>query len=155
MSKAIYFDKPPQANWHVNWHQDVPINVDKKIKLKGYTSWTKKQDIHSVCPPEEILKNIFTIRVHLDDADNKNGALKVIPGSHNKRLSDTEIQTITNNSVPFICEIPAGGIQLMKPLLLHASSKSINQKRRRVLHLEFTSTELPKGIDWLEREMIT
>lgn len=149
--KAIYFDKPPKSNWYVTWHQDVPINVSDKKNLEGYTAWTHKHGINSVIPPEEISKNIFTIRIHLDDTTKSNGALKVVPGSHNKRLSDDEVKTITNNCTPYICEVAAGGIQLMKPLLLHSSSKSTNQKRRRVIHLEFTSQELPSEIEWLER----
>ncbi|UTW66379.1 WYL domain-containing protein [bacterium SCSIO 12643] len=153
ITKAIYFDKPADANWYVTWHQDVPINVNQKMDLEGYSGWTYKKDIHSVCPPEEILKNTFTIRIHLDDTDSRNGALKIVPGSQNKRLSDTEIKTITENSVPYLCEVLAGGIQLMKPLLLHSSSKSEKQKRR-VIHLEFSSSELPDGLEWLERERI-
>ena len=25
--KSIYFDKPPNSNWVVNWHQDLTINL--------------------------------------------------------------------------------------------------------------------------------
>ena len=32
--KSIYFDKPPSANWIVNWHQDLTINLTDKKKLK-------------------------------------------------------------------------------------------------------------------------
>lgn len=154
LSKAIFFDKPENKNWYVSWHQDVPINVTKKIDSEGYASWTFKQGIHSVCPPEEILHHLFTLRIHLDETTAKNGALKVVPGSHKKRFSDEEITTITANCSPNICEVKAGGVQLMKPLLLHASSRAQNQKQRRVIHLEFTSTELPAGMDWLERETL-
>ncbi len=149
--KAIYFDKTPQTNWYVTWHQDIPINVAKRVETEGYTSWTNKKGLNSVMPPEEVSKNIFTIRIHLDDTDSANGALKLVPGSHNKRLSPDEIQIITGNCVPFISEVNAGGIQLMKPLLLHASAKSANPKRRRVIHLEFSSKELAGDLDWLER----
>lgn len=96
-------------------------------------------------------KSIFTIRIHLDDTNDKNGALKVIPGSQNKVLSQQEIELITENSIPKICDVPAGGVQLMKPLTLHASSKSTSQKRRRVIHLEFTSFHLPKELEWDEK----
>jgi hypothetical protein len=34
--KSIYFDKPETSNWHVAWHQDLTISVDRKIDLKGY-----------------------------------------------------------------------------------------------------------------------
>ncbi len=150
--KAIYFDKPPESNGYVTWHQDVSINVAAREDVAGFTSWTKRDGAVSVCPPEEVSRNIFTVRVHLDDTDEVNGALKVIPGSQNKRLSDSEIQLIVANSIPTVCEVGAGGIQLMKPLLLHASGKSRSQKRRRVLHLEFTSEILPGGLVWEERE---
>jgi ectoine hydroxylase-related dioxygenase (phytanoyl-CoA dioxygenase family) len=151
LTKAIYFDKTPNSNWYVIWHQDITINVKEKVETEDFTAWTKKAGVHGVCPPEEILKDTITIRVHLDDADETNGALKVVPGSHNKKLSDEEISLITQNSIPYICDVTTGGIQIMKPLLLHASSKATSQKHRRVIHLEFNSMELPAGLEWAER----
>ena len=150
--KAIYFDKPLESNWYVSWHQDVPINVTKKTNTPGFGRWTHKEAVTSVCPPEEVSKQRFTVRIHLDEANETNGALRVVPGSQNKQLSDQEIQLITTNSLPVVCSVPAGGVHLMKPLLLHASSKSKSTKRRRVVHLEFASLELPGGLEWLERE---
>ena len=151
LTKAIYFDKTPESNWYVTWHQDITINVKEKIETEGFTGWTKKARVHGVCPPDEILKDTVTIRVHLDDADETNGALRVVPGSHNKRLSNEEIGLITQNSVPYVCDIAVGGIQMMKPLLLHASSKATSQKHRRVIHLEFNAVALPNGLEWAER----
>lgn len=148
--KAIYFNKPMQSNWYVTWHQDLPINVNQKIATKGYKGWTFKDGITSVIPPIEISKNSFTIRIHLDDTDHLNGALKVIHGSHKKVLTDEEKELITNNSIPADCEVYAGGIHLMKPLLLHASGKTKNQKQRRVIHLEFSSEELAGDLEWSE-----
>ncbi|MEL6250370.1 MAG: WYL domain-containing protein [Bacteroidota bacterium] len=152
--KAIYFDKTPQSNWFVSWHQDLPINVNEKIETPGFEKWTFKEGIHSVQPPLEFSKNIFSIRIHLDPTDANNGALQVIPGSHNKRLSDEEIKVISSNSIPSLGEIDAGGIQLIKPLILHASSKSRSQKRRRVIHIDFASMELPGELEWLEKDVI-
>lgn len=152
LTKAIYFDKPQSQNWAVGWHQDLPINVKEKITVEGFTSWTLKKGINCVCPPEDLLHSIFTIRVHLDDTAEQNGALNVIPGSHKRRFSDDEINTITANSNPSVCEVKSGGVHLLKPLLLHSSPRATTQKRRRVIHLEFCSTELPKEMEWLERE---
>ncbi len=154
LTKAIYFDKSPKDNWYVTWHQDIPINVAKKIETNGFTSWTNKKGVIGVRPPEEISKNTFSIRIHLDDTTLKNGALKVIPGSHNKGLNDAEIKLITTNSIPFVSEVGSGGVQLIKPLLLHASSETTVQKRRRVLHLEFSSIELPNGLQYAEKEVL-
>lgn len=152
LSKAIFFDKTQESNWYVTWHQDIVINVTEKIESEAFSGWTKKLGVHGVVPPDEYLKDIVTIRVHLDDTDESNGALKVIPGSHNKRLTDDEINLISQNSIPYISEINACGIQIMKPLLLHASSKATSQKHRRVIHLEFTSKQLPNGLEWAERQ---
>ena len=44
-----------------------------------------------------------------------------------KRLSDEEIGLLIQNSIPFTCEVNCGGIQLMKPFLLHSSSKTVDQ----------------------------
>jgi len=40
----------------------------------------------------------------------------------------------------------------MRPLLMHASSRSITDKPRRVLHLEFNDLELPEPLRWSERQ---
>lgn len=154
LTKAIYFDKPDTNNWYVVWHQDVPINVKEKVEAVEFSGWTNKNGIISVCPPEDVLKSIFTVRIHLDTTNSQNGALKVIPGSHTKRFSDEEREAITQNVNPLIIEVFEGGVQLMKPLLLHSSAKSLNQKRRRVIHLEFSSMELPGELEWLERELL-
>jgi predicted DNA-binding transcriptional regulator YafY len=150
LTKAIYFDKTPESNWYVTWHQDIIINVKEKIETEGFTGWTKKNGVHGVCPPEDFLKDTVTIRIHLDDTDETNGAVKVIPGSHNKKLSNEEISLITQNSIPYICDVAACGIQIMKPLLLHSSSKATSQKHRRVIHLEFNTMELLNGLAWAE-----
>jgi predicted DNA-binding transcriptional regulator YafY len=154
LTKAIFFDKSPKDNWYVTWHQDVPINVLEKIETDGFSSWTNKKGVISVCPPETISKNTFSMRIHLDDTTIKNGALKVVPGSHNKRLNDADIKLISESSIPFISEVGSGGVQLLKPLLLHASSKTKIQKRRRVLHLEFSSIALPNGLEYAEKEIL-
>ncbi len=151
--KSIYFDKTPETNWFVTWHQDIPINVSGKKEADGFSRWTFKEGIHSVCPPEEYCKNIFTLRIHLDDTDELNGALKVLPGSHQKHYSDSEIAALAENSQVVNCLVDAGGLMAMKPLLLHASGKSKNQKGRQVIHLEFASLDLPDGLDWLEKEI--
>lgn len=148
--KSIYFDKPETSNWYVAYHQDLTISVDKKIELPGYGPWTVKQNQFAVQPPLEILKNIFTIRIHLDDTDEQNGALKVVPGSHNKNIYrpetiDWSVEKETS------CNVSKGGIMIMKPLLLHSSGRTTNNKKRRVIHIEFSNKELPAELNWAER----
>lgn len=154
LTKAIYFNKAPQSNWYVTWHQDLPINVSRKIETEGYQGWTKKDDVISVIPPKGILDSTITIRIHLDETTARNGALKVIPGSHKNIHDDQTIGLISKNSAPFTAEVKPGGIHIMKPLILHASSKSVVQKQRRVIHLEFNDQNLDGALIWDEKEVI-
>ena len=147
--KSIYFDKPEKSNWYVAYHQDLTISVDKKTDLPGFGPWTTKQNQFAVQPPIDILENIFTIRIHLDDTDEYNGALKVIPTSHAKGIYrpetiDWSVETET------ICRVHKGGIMLMKPLLLHGSNRTTNGKKRRVIHIEFSDRQLPEELKWSE-----
>lgn len=148
--KSIYFDKPEASNWFVAWHQDLTISVDKRTDLPGFGPWTVKQNQFAVQPPLNVLQQNFTIRIHLDDTDETNGALKVIPGSHNKGIYRPE--TIDwNEEKEVTCSVPQGSIMIMRPLLLHASNRSTGNKRRRVVHIEFSKEELPEGLQWSER----
>lgn len=144
--KSIYFDKPAQSNWFVSFHQDLTISVNKKMQLSGYNHWTVKHDQFAVQPPLDILRNIFTIRIHLDDTNEMNGALKVIPGS---QLNGIQNVNLTEQKTE-ICEVQRGGIMIMKPLLLHSSGRSRNEGRRRVIHIEFCNIQLPEELEWSE-----
>jgi hypothetical protein len=148
--KSIYFDKPELSNWFVAWHQDLTIAVDNKTDLPGYGPWTVKQNNFGVQPPLTILQNNFTIRIHLDDTDQDNGALKVIPASHKKGIYRPD--TIDwNTETEATCNIKPGGIMIMRPLLMHASNRTINNKKRRVIHIEFSKDDLPDGLGWAEK----
>ncbi len=151
--KSIYFDKPEKSNWFVAWHQDLTVAVNRKVELPGYGPWTVKLDNFGVQPPINILQNNFTIRIHLDDTDKNNGALKVIKGSHLKNVYRVEnIDWQAENEE--ICDVKAGGIMIMRPLLMHASDRSTMNKKRRVIHIEFSAENLPVEIDWAEKELI-
>jgi len=148
--KSIYFDKPEDSNWYVSYHQDLTISVENKIEKDGYGSWTLKQNQYAVQPPLEILENIFTIRIHLDRTDENNGALKVIPKSHLKNIYRPELIDWTNETES-ICNVDRDGIMIMKPLLLHSSSRTTNKQKRRVIHIELSNRELPADMNWSER----
>jgi hypothetical protein len=148
--KSIYFDKPETSNWYVSYHQDLTISVDRKIELENFGPWTTKQNQFAVQPPVKILENITAIRIHLDETDENNGALKVIPGSHVKKIYRPETIDWTEEKETS-CSVQQGGIMLMKPLLLHSSGRTINNKKRRVIHIEFSNSELPAELQWSER----
>lgn len=147
--KSIYFDKPEQSNWFVAYHQDLTISVDKKSDIEGFGPWTVKQNQFAVQPPLSILEKNFTIRIHLDDTNEKNGALKIISKSHLKGVYRPETIDWTLESET-ICNVEKGGIMIIRPLLLHASNRTTNNSKRRVIHIEFSNLSLPNKLQWSE-----
>lgn len=148
--KSIYFDKPHGSNWYVQYHQDLTISVDKKKELPGFGPWSVKQRQFAVQPPLNILQDIFTARIHLDDTDAGNGALKVIPGSHAKGICRPGTIDWTRETEE-IATVSKGGVMIMKPLLLHSSSRTTSNRSRRVIHIEFARVTLPEDITWSEK----
>ena len=150
ITKSIYFDKPEKSNWFVAYHQDLTISVDKKVEIENFENWTTKQNQFAVQPPKEILEQNFTIRIHIDKTTKDNGALKVLNKSHRKGILRTENIEI-EKEIETICEVEKGGIMIMKPLLFHASNKTTNNERRRVIHIEFSNQKLPNELEWSEK----
>lgn len=148
--KSLYFNKPVSSNWFVAYHQDLTISVNKKAELEGYGPWTDKTNYFSVRPPISVLENITTVRIHLDDTTDMNGALRIIPKSHLNKIYRPDSMDIAHTH-EIVCEVKAGGIMFMKPLLLHSSSRTTNNKPRRVIHIELSSVELPAQLEWAER----
>lgn len=148
--RGIYFDKHKDANWKVAWHQDMTIAVRERIEVEGYGPWSVKAGIHHVQPPVSVLENMLTLRIHLDRADETNGALRVIPGSHNHGRLDASQIEYWKQQTSVTCVAAEGDALLMRPLLLHSSFSSLNPHHRRVLHFEYSSVDLPSGLKWFE-----
>lgn len=149
--RSIFFDKNPEANWLVPWHQDLAIAVTEHIETPGFTGWSVKDGTLHVHPPAEILAGMITLRLHLDDCDGDNGALKVIAGSHcTGKIPANEIARWTTAGKQMVCEAKKGDMLLMRPLLLHASSPAGNPRHRRVVHIEYATRKLPNNLEWLD-----
>ena len=149
--RAIYFDKSPEANWLVPWHQDLTLALRSRVEVSGFGPWSVKDGIPHVQPPVELLEQMLTVRLHLDDADETNGALRVLPGTHRLgRLSPTQIQAQRARQADVICTVVPGDALLMRPLLLHASGRSTSARHRRVLHIEYAAFTLPPELRWQE-----
>jgi ectoine hydroxylase-related dioxygenase (phytanoyl-CoA dioxygenase family) len=149
--RSIFFDKTPDANWLVPWHQDLSIATKQQVDLPGYGPWSTKNGIPHVQPPVEVLESMVTIRLHLDDCDESNGALRVIPESHRRgRLSAGQKAEIRSGRDEVICSARAGDALLLRPLLLHASSEARMPDHRRVIHLEYATGPLAEGLEWAE-----
>ncbi|MCJ9429531.1 phytanoyl-CoA dioxygenase family protein [Kordiimonas marina] len=136
--RAILFDKSPTRNWLVAWHQDKTVACAEKHDLPGWSNWTFKDGLHHAQPPRSVLDAMLTVRVHLDGADENNGCLKIISGSHRLGiLAQADVSRHTEGAEAVLCRAQAGDILAMRPLLLHASSKALSHQPRRILHLEF------------------
>jgi ectoine hydroxylase-related dioxygenase (phytanoyl-CoA dioxygenase family) len=150
--RAIFFDKSPEANWKVTWHQDLTIAVKSQKESPGYGPWSVKDDVVHVQPPNQVLEQMLAVRVHLDDCNAENGPLRVIPSSHRHgKLSPDQIHSLRSETPEKTCLVPSGGVLLMRSLLLHASSKATSPTHRRVVHLEFAATELASDLEWYEK----
>ncbi len=149
--RAILFDKTAEANWKVAWHQDLTIPTRRRMEVPGFSPWSEKAGIPHVQPPPSVLEQMLTVRVHLDPCDSANGPVRVLPGSHREgRLSPGAVDAWKAKVMQIETPCPSGGLLLMRPLLLHASSPAERPTHRRVIHLEYAADSLPHGLEWHE-----
>lgn len=149
--RALFFDKVPESNWKVPWHQDTTIAVRERNNVSGFSGWSEKEGIPHVHPPADVLAGMIALRLHLDDCGPGNGPLRVIPGTHTAGiLTANQIETIRSQQSEIFCCAYAGDILAMRPLLLHASSPAKSPAHRRVIHIEYACQPLPGGLRWQE-----
>lgn len=149
VARAILFDKTPDCNWKVPWHQDLTIAVRERRDTPGFGPWSVKEGVHHVQPPAEVLQRMVTIRVHLDECSADNGPVRVIPGSHRHgTLAPAAAEALRQRTPEVTCAVARGGILAFAPLVLHASSPATSPRRRRVAHFEFAVDDLPGGLQW-------
>jgi ectoine hydroxylase-related dioxygenase (phytanoyl-CoA dioxygenase family) len=145
--RATLFDKSWQANWLVAWHQDTALPLASKFDAPGWGPWSEKAGILYAHAPEWALSRILALRVYLDQSTNEKGPLRVVPGSHRGVLTDEGVREYVQAHAQVDCPAPQGGVLTMRPLLIHASSKSQSRRPRRVLHIEYIdSVDLKPGI---------
>lgn len=144
--RAMYFDKPPAQTWALPWHKDLLIAVDSLREAPGYSIPRPRAGVLHTEPPLEVLENMLTLRIHLDEITEENGPLQVATGTHltgkTLQLDGFETHSIFT---------PAGSVLAMSPLLTHCSGRSVpgTNRHRRILHLEFSAhRDLPEGVRW-------
>jgi len=147
--RAIVFNKTKSNNWAVGWHQDKTIAVSGRFEEPGWGPWSIKDSIIHVQPPVDVLNKMITLRIHLEDSNQENGCLRLLPKSHTLGiLNEDDVQSQLNDRRPIECHAPKGSALVMRPHILHSSSKGSRPSQRRVLHLEYSSFKLPAGITW-------
>jgi ectoine hydroxylase-related dioxygenase (phytanoyl-CoA dioxygenase family) len=147
--KATLFDKSTDANWLVAWHQDISIPVENRCELPMWNGWAVKDGVNYVQPPSEMLSSLAALRIHLDECTTSSGPLRVLKASHQLgRVPHEQCAALAASYEEQVVIGKVGSALLMRPLLIHASSKATVSERRRVLHLEFAALELPDGLSW-------
>jgi len=147
--QCTLFDKTASRNWLVALHQDLSIPVRARIDHPSLGAWSRKEDSHFVQPPIEVLERLVAVRVHVDDCAIDNGPLRVVPASHTAgRLGPSDSLEMRAALGEEPCVARSGDALLMRPLLLHASSKAKVPSRRRVVHMLFGPPTLPCGLEW-------
>jgi hypothetical protein len=148
--RAVIFDKTPDANWAVAWHQDRTIPVRHRLEVEGFDPWSTKDGLLHVAPPFEILQRMITLRVHLDQIGAANAPLRAALGSHRLgRVAADEAAARAAEHVVIECLADVGDIWIYATPILHASHRADPPGRRRVLQVDYADFDLPGGLEWL------
>jgi ectoine hydroxylase-related dioxygenase (phytanoyl-CoA dioxygenase family) len=147
--QCTLFDKNPERNWLVAFHQDLSIPVKNRVAHASLGVWSEKEGEHFVQAPLKVLETLLAVRIHIDDCGVENGPLRVVPGSHLcGRIADSTALDLRDTLGEEQCLAEGGDAVIMRPLILHASSKAAAPSRRRVLHILFGPESLPYGLEW-------
>jgi ectoine hydroxylase-related dioxygenase (phytanoyl-CoA dioxygenase family) len=147
--QCTLFDKTREQNWLVALHQDLSVPVKERVEDPRLGAWSVKEGRHFVQAPVELLEKLLAVRLHIDRCGPENGPLRVVPGSHRHgRLAQAAARALRDRVGEITCEIAGGGALLLRPLLLHASSKARAPQHRRVLHFLFGPPVAGYGLQW-------
>lgn len=147
--QCTLFRKTTTCNWKVPYHQDLSVPVAMRIEHPDLSGWSTKPDGMYVQPPEPLLSELLAVRLHLDACGEHDGPLRVVPGSHRSgRLPSAAIADVPKSTVERSCVAERGDLWLMRPLLLHASSRAVRPNGRRVLHFLFAPPDPGHGLQW-------
>ena len=80
--QCTFFTKSMENNWLVSFHQDLSIPVAEHVDSANCSGWSQKEGELFVQPPVSVLEETLAVRLHLDDCNERNGALRVVPRSH-------------------------------------------------------------------------
>ena len=148
--RAILFDKTTEANWALTWHQDRTIAVRQRVDVAGFDRWNRKSGANHVEPPFDLIERMLTARIHFDPVTEDNGPLLIAPGSHRfGRIEEMSIGDVVEECGSFTCLADIGDAWLYRTAILHASDRTAGNARRRVLQVDYSSDELPGGLEWL------
>lgn len=147
--QCTLFDKSDDRNWLVTMHQDLAVPVRERVEHPDLGAWSRKEGTDFVIAPAGLLDRMVAVRLHLDDCGAGNGPLRVVPGSHRHgRLDAAGSEHLRREASEVECLVGRGGVLVMRPLILHASSRALMAGRRRVLHFLFGPRIPGYGLTW-------
>lgn len=128
-----FVTKPPRVGQAVHWHQDP------SFKCKA------------VADP------ISTIDVYLDRADEENGCIWVVPGSHKKGVIDVNALMDKHGfdlpgAIPV--QMEPGDVAFHDNGCLHGSKENYSDRERRILYLAFQTMRQVEATDQFEAGFI-
>ncbi|MFZ1743941.1 MAG: phytanoyl-CoA dioxygenase family protein [Pontixanthobacter sp.] len=92
----------------------------------------------------------FAMGIYLDDAEPGQGALRFVPGSHLREEPIGELALLPAVELP----VKAGDVLIHDMMTAHSSEPMEGNDIRRVIYLEFLSTELAVGEEIYPKEII-
>ena len=147
--RAVLFDKSPEANWIVAWHQDRTIPVRERHETPGFGPWSTKDGVLHVAPPIGVLEGMVTLRLHLDPVDADNAPLVVAIGSHRFGYVAANLAADrAAESASLVCQAEVGDVWAYSTPILHMSARSIGERRRRVLQIDYAAARLREPLKW-------
>ena len=135
--RALLMAKGEGQDWDIDWHRDTTFAVKAPKAMPNFDSWVDKGPFWQVQAPMDLVAQVRSLRLHLDDSGPDTGPLLVRPGSHQGEGGEV-----------LAVHAQRGDAILMHPLLLHASERPLRLAPRRVLHIEWAAFDLPGGLEW-------
>jgi ectoine hydroxylase-related dioxygenase (phytanoyl-CoA dioxygenase family) len=130
--QCTLFEKRVESNWLVAAHQDLMLPSSSTVAQDTNTNLRLRRGTATE------LERIVAVRCHIDDCCESDGALRTKLGSHRLGILRADEVSEKTEGISWRTQTTrAGDVLLMKPLTVHASSKSTSSSRRRVLHFVF------------------
>lgn len=61
--RATLFDKSPDANWLITWHQDTALPLRQKHEVPGWGPWSLKEGVTYAHAPAGALEQVIALRL--------------------------------------------------------------------------------------------
>ncbi len=147
--RAVLFDKSPEVNWIVAWHQDRTIALEARHEMEGFEPWSVKDGTVHVEPPFELIERMLTLRAHIDPCDVDNAPLVIARGSHRwGKAAAGDAARLAQTGERLVCLAEPGDVWAYSTSILHMSERARRPRRRRVLQVDFSAEVLPLPLRW-------